>query len=117
MALLELSGVTMKFGGLVAVNDLDLVVEAGRLYGLIGPNGAGKTTVFNMITGVYAPTSGTIRFGDQAIAGRKPHDICARGIARTFQNTRLFAGLSCLDNVKIAAHQHATSSFWDGMWA
>jgi len=116
-ASLSLDHVSITFGGLKAVSDLCLDVHPGELVGLIGPNGAGKTTVFNMITGVYAPTSGTIRFGDQAIEGRKPHDICARGIARTFQNTRLFAGLSCLDNVKIAAHQHATSSFWDGMWA
>jgi len=116
-ASLSLDHVSITFGGLKAVSDLCLDVHPGELIGLIGPNGAGKTTVFNMITGVYAPTAGTIRFGDQAIEGRKPHAICALGVARTFQNTRLFAGLSCLDNVKIAAHQHATSSFWDGMWA
>jgi branched-chain amino acid transport system ATP-binding protein len=104
MALLELSGVTMKFGGLVAVNDLDLVVEAGRLYGLIGPNGAGKTTVFNVITGVYTPTSGAIRFDGAAIAGQRTGRITRRGIARTFQNIRLFGDMTVLDNVKVAFH-------------
>ena len=104
MALLELSGVTMKFGGLVAVNDLDLVVDAGRLYGLIGPNGAGKTTVFNVITGVYRPTSGVIRFDGVAIAGQRTGRITRRGIARTFQNIRLFGDMTVLDNVKVAFH-------------
>jgi len=104
MALLELSGVTMKFGGLVAVNDLDLVVDAGRLYGLIGPNGAGKTTVFNVITGVYTPTSGAIRFDGAAIAGQRTGRITRRGIARTFQNIRLFGDMTVLDNVKVAFH-------------
>jgi branched-chain amino acid transport system ATP-binding protein len=104
MALLELSGVTMKFGGLVAVNDLDLVVDAGRLYGLIGPNGAGKTTVFNVITGVYTPTSGAIRFNGAAIAGQRTGRITRRGIARTFQNIRLFGDMTVLDNVKVAFH-------------
>ena len=104
MALLELSGVTMKFGGLVAVNDLDLVVEAGRLYGLIGPNGAGKTTVFNVITGVYTPTSGAIRFDGAPIAGQRTGRITRRGIARTFQNIRLFGDMTVLENVKVAFH-------------
>jgi branched-chain amino acid transport system ATP-binding protein len=104
MALLELSGVTMRFGGLVAVNDLDLAVEAGQLYGLIGPNGAGKTTVFNVITGVYTPTSGTIRFDGTAIDGMRTGRITRRGIARTFQNSRLFGDMTVLDNVKVAFH-------------
>jgi branched-chain amino acid transport system ATP-binding protein len=114
---LSLDHVSMVFGGLKAVSDLCLDVHPGELVGLIGPNGAGKTTVFNLITGVYTPTSGTIRFGEQVINGCRPHSICGGGIARTFQNTRLFAGLTCLDNVKIAAHQRAHSSYWDGMWA
>ena len=104
MALLELSGVTMKFGGLVAVNDLDLSVEAGGLYGLIGPNGAGKTTVFNVITGVYTPTSGAIRFNGAGIGGERTGRITRRGIARTFQNIRLFGDMTVLDNVKVAFH-------------
>jgi branched-chain amino acid transport system ATP-binding protein len=104
MALLELTGVTMRFGGLVAVNDLSLSVEPGRLYGLIGPNGAGKTTVFNVITGVYAPTAGSVRFDGQEIGGRRTARITLCGIARTFQNIRLFAEMTVLENVKVAFH-------------
>jgi branched-chain amino acid transport system ATP-binding protein len=102
--LLELSGVTMRFGGLVAVNDLHLALDAGRLYGLIGPNGAGKTTVFNVITGVYTPTEGAIRFDGAEIAGERTGRITRRGVARTFQNIRLFGDMTVLDNVKVAFH-------------
>lgn len=102
MAILELSRVTMRFGGLVAVNELDLALEPSQLYGLIGPNGAGKTTVFNVITGVYVPTSGAIRFEDASIEGERCGRITRRGIARTFQNIRLFSEMSVLDNVKVA---------------
>jgi branched-chain amino acid transport system ATP-binding protein len=104
VALLELSGVTMRFGGLVAVNDLHLTLDPGRLYGLIGPNGAGKTTVFNVITGVYRPNSGTIRFDGADIAGQRTVRITRRGIARTFQNIRLFGDMTVLANVKVAFH-------------
>ncbi len=104
MALLELSGVTMRFGGLLAVNDLHLALDPGRLYGLIGPNGAGKTTVFNVITGVYRPTSGTIRFDGADIGGERTGRITRRGIARTFQNIRLFGDMTVLENVKVAFH-------------
>ena len=90
----------MRFGGLTAVSGVDLRVGERQLVGLIGPNGAGKTTVFNIVTGVYAPTEGTIALGGQSIAGLKPHRIAGRGIARTFQNIRLFAGLSVFDNVR-----------------
>jgi len=102
--LLELSGVTMRFGGLVAVNDLHLSLDAGRLYGLIGPNGAGKTTVFNVITGVYTPTEGAIRFDGAEIAGERTGRITRRGVARTFQNIQLFGHMTVLDNVKVAFH-------------
>ncbi len=102
MALLQLSRVTMRFGGLYAVNELDLSIDAGQLYGLIGPNGAGKTTVFNVITGVYTPTSGDIRFDGHPIAGERCGRITRRGIARTFQNIRLFGEMTVLDNVKVA---------------
>jgi branched-chain amino acid transport system ATP-binding protein len=102
--LLDLSHVTMRFGGLVAVNDLDLSIEPGQLYGLIGPNGAGKTTVFNVITGVYRPTSGEISFKDQSIVGERSGKITRRGIARTFQNIRLFGEMTVLENVKVASH-------------
>jgi branched-chain amino acid transport system ATP-binding protein len=102
MAILNLSRVTMRFGGLVAVNELDLAIEPSQLYGLIGPNGAGKTTVFNVITGVYTPTSGAITFEGASIEGERCGRITRRGIARTFQNIRLFSEMSVLDNVKVA---------------
>jgi len=104
VALIELSHVTMRFGGLVAVNDLNLALDAGQLYGLIGPNGAGKTTVFNVVTGVYTPTSGSIRFDGEEIAGERSGRITRRGIARTFQNIRLFGTMTVLENVKVAFH-------------
>jgi branched-chain amino acid transport system ATP-binding protein len=102
MPVLQLTRVTMRFGGLVAVNELDLTLEPRQLYGLIGPNGAGKTTVFNVITGVYTPTSGRIVFEGESIAGQRCGRITRRGIARTFQNIRLFSDMSVLDNVKVA---------------
>ncbi|MEP7131722.1 MAG: ATP-binding cassette domain-containing protein, partial [Acidobacteriota bacterium] len=100
MPILDLSNVTMRFGGLLAVNDLNLKIEPGQLYGLIGPNGAGKTTVFNVITGVYTPTSGSVRFDDTDIAGERSGLITRRGVARTFQNIRLFGDMTVLENVK-----------------
>jgi len=100
--LLEVRGVTMRFGGLVAVSDLTLEVTPGHAHGIIGPNGAGKTTAFNVITGIYPPTAGDIRFRGESIAGRRPSTIARRGIARTFQNIRLFRELTVLDNVRIA---------------
>jgi branched-chain amino acid transport system ATP-binding protein len=102
MALLELSGITVRFGGVVAISQLDLRVDAGQLVAMIGPNGAGKTTAFNVITGVCLPTEGSVLFESQRIDGRSPHQICARGIARTFQNIRLFRSLSALENVQAA---------------
>jgi branched-chain amino acid transport system ATP-binding protein len=101
-AILKLARVTMRFGGLVAVNELELAIDGGQLYGLIGPNGAGKTTVFNVITGVYTPTSGEILFENASIGGERCGKITRRGIARTFQNIRLFGEMSVLDNVKVA---------------
>jgi branched-chain amino acid transport system ATP-binding protein len=99
---LELKDVTIRFGGLKAVSELSFAVAPGELVGLIGPNGAGKTTVFNLITGVYTPTSGDIHFDGTAVPGKKPHEITRLGIARTFQNIRLFSSLSVLDNVRTA---------------
>jgi len=110
---LELEAVTMQFGGLKAVADLDLTVDRGELVGLIGPNGAGKTTVFNVITGVYPPSRGRILFEGRPIQGLRPHVIARRGITRTFQNIRLFASRSCRDNVCIAAHQHCHAGLLD----
>jgi branched-chain amino acid transport system ATP-binding protein len=102
MALLTAHRVRHNFGGLRAIDDFDLELQPGELMGLIGPNGAGKTTVFNLITGVYRASEGSIRFHDQELVGLTPHEITALRIARTFQNIRLFRDLSVLDNVRIA---------------
>jgi branched-chain amino acid transport system ATP-binding protein len=100
--LLEVRDLTVRFGGLTAVSSLDFEVERGALVALIGPNGAGKTTAFNVITGVYAPSEGSLRFDGREIGGASPHRICAAGVARTFQNIRLFRSLSVLENVRAA---------------
>ena len=105
-ALLQLDQVTIRFGGLTAVSEVSGTVGEGELVGLIGPNGAGKTTVFNLVTGVYQPTSGTIAFAGESLAKLRPFEITARGIARTFQNIRLFPSLSVFDNVRVAFHLH-----------
>jgi len=104
--LLQLDNITIRFGGLTAVADVSATVNEHELVGLIGPNGAGKTTVFNVVTGVYQPTSGTITFAGQPTAKLKPFEIAERGIARTFQNIRLFPSLSVFDNVRVAFHLH-----------
>ena len=109
MSLLELQGVTKQFGGLTAVNALDLRVEPGEIVSLIGPNGAGKTTVFNLITGLYAPNAGDIRFDSRSIVGLQPHEITAQGIARTFQTLRLFINMSVIENVMVGQHTKNTA--------
>ena len=106
MALLEVSNLGISFGGLRAVDNFNLTIEQGELYGLIGPNGAGKTTVFNLLTGVYKPTDGYILLDGENITGKKTIDINKAGIARTFQNIRLFSDLTVLDNVKVGLHNH-----------
>jgi branched-chain amino acid transport system ATP-binding protein len=103
MALLEAKQVTQQFGGLTAVNKVDFIIEKGMIAGLIGPNGAGKTTFFNDITGIYNPTSGALTFDGQSLVGLKPHDITALGIARTFQNIRLFGNMTALENVLVGS--------------
>ena len=110
MAILALRGLTQRFGGLVAVKDLDFEIEAGAIIAMIGPNGAGKTTVFNLITGIYKPTEGEIEFEGRNIAGWKTNAIVSLGISRTFQNIRLFGFMSALDNVMTGRHarMHAT---------
>ena len=112
--ILEVKDLTRNFGGLAAVSNVNITLEEGELIGLIGPNGAGKTTVFNLLTGVYPPSSGEIDFspdGEPAsIAGKKPYDICRAGVGRTFQNIRLFKDLTVLDNVVIALEQNQTYS-------
>ena len=106
MALLEAKKLGISFGGLRAVDDFHISIGKGQLYGLIGPNGAGKTTVFNMLTGVYKPTEGIITLDGKDITGKKTIDINQAGIARTFQNIRLFKDLSVIDNVKVGLHNH-----------
>jgi len=110
MSILKLENVTIQFGGLVAVDNVNLTVEPGTIQALIGPNGAGKSTLFNLITGIYKPTSGAITFKDRLISGMQTYRIAAAGIGRTFQNIRLFTELSVLDNVLIGAH---TRGSWD----
>jgi len=109
---LELIRATMRFGGITAVNDFNITLPTGLIAGLIGPNGAGKTTAFNVISGFYTPTSGQVHFGGQDITGLPPHRICAFGIARTFQNIRLFSGLSALQNVMVGSRLRQKSAWW-----
>lgn len=116
MAMLEVTSLGISFGGLRAVDELSMKIEKGGLVGLIGPNGAGKTTAFNMLTGVYRPTDGGIRLDGQNLIGKKPHEICKMGVARTFQNIRLFSELSVLDNVKTGLHNQITYSFAESMF-
>ena len=115
-ALLQLDKATIRFGGLTAVSALDLQIGRNELVGLIGPNGAGKTTAFNLITGVYQPTEGGITFDGQSIVGRKPYHITARGIARTFQNIRLFPSLNVFDNVRAVFHLHLRGDVRHALW-
>src|SRR5215204_7022539 len=107
---LRLDGLTKRFGGLVALDSVSFVIEQGEIFGLIGPNGAGKTTCFNAITGVYRPTSGTIEFNGEPLGHRKRHEITRAGIARTFQNIRLFPEMTALENVLVGTDaRHRTS--------
>lgn len=108
MALLEVKSLGISFGGLRAVDDFNVTIKKGQLYGLIGPNGAGKTTIFNLLTGVYRPTNGSIILDGVNVVGKKPAQINKAGIARTFQNIRLFKKLTVLDNVKIGLHNEIT---------
>jgi branched-chain amino acid transport system ATP-binding protein len=110
VAVLEARQITMRFGGLKALADFDLALRPRELVGLIGPNGAGKTTAFNAITGVYPPTSGDVLVAGERVNGMRPHQICARGVARTFQNIRLFKEMTAVDNVKVGLHHAAERS-------
>jgi len=114
--MLEVNGLNKSFGGLSAVKDFDMTIYPGELVGLIGPNGAGKTTVFNLITGIYVITSGAIKFGATDLVGLPPFEITRLGIARTFQNIRLFPNLPVLDNVRIAYHPHAGYAMTDAVF-
>jgi branched-chain amino acid transport system ATP-binding protein len=116
MMLLQAKGVTHYFGGLCAVSDFNLDLEHGELVGIIGPNGAGKTTVFNLMTGVYRSTKGSIQFQGAELVGKRPNEVTALGIARTFQNIRLFKDLTVLDNVRIAAYNQYNYSPWEAFF-
>lgn len=115
MALLEVKHLGISFGGLRAVDDFNVSIKAGQLYGLIGPNGAGKTTIFNLLTGVYKPTNGSIILDGEDMAGKKPAQINKSGIARTFQNIRLFKKMTVLDNVKTGLHNEITYPITTGL--
>lgn len=111
MSVLKADNIVMQFGGVTAVNNLNIEVDERKIVALIGPNGAGKTTAFNVITGVYQPTKGSVYFNEERITGLSPDKITSRGIARTFQNIRLFKNLTVLDNILIANHLHVKSNF------
>ncbi len=115
MTLLKATKLSKVFGGLRAVSNFEVDIRQGELIGLIGPNGAGKTTAFNLLTGVYEPTDGKIEFDGRSIGGMKPYQITQLGIARTFQNIRLFSDLTVLDNVKIAYHFHVKYGLWESV--
>ncbi|WP_306304122.1 ABC transporter ATP-binding protein [Desulfosarcina cetonica] len=104
MAQLQMDNITVKFGGLVALSKLSFSINTAEIVGLIGPNGAGKTTVFNVLTGVYRASSGDVRFNGNSILGKRPHEIFSRGVARTFQNIRLFSAMTAVENAMVARH-------------
>jgi branched-chain amino acid transport system ATP-binding protein len=114
--ILSISGVTKRFGGLVAIDNVSFDVERGEVFALIGPNGAGKTTLFNCITGMFAPTTGSIVFDGKALGGLKPYQTAKAGIARTFQNIRLFDYMTVLDNVRLGQHSRMHSKLWDSLF-
>ncbi|MEJ2716249.1 MAG: ABC transporter ATP-binding protein [Deltaproteobacteria bacterium] len=114
MALLSIKDLSISFGGLAALSRVSMDVEGGRIFSIIGPNGAGKTTVFNCITGIYRPNSGSIRFRGKEIVGKKPYQAARMGIARTFQNIELFAHLSCMDNLLLGRHIHMKTGVFAG---
>ena len=110
--LLDAREVRVQFGGLTAVNDVDFNIPLGSIVALIGPNGAGKTTFFNVLTGLYVPTQGHVDFDGRSVVGVAPHTIAARGMARTFQNIRLFGAMTAAENVMVAMHPHLRSGIW-----
>ena len=114
-ALLVARGIAKRFGGVQALADVSFEIRRGEIYGLIGPNGAGKTTLFNVLTGIYPPDGGTFTFAGQTLGGLKPNDVAARGIARTFQNIRLFGNLSALENVMIGRHVRTRAGVFGAM--
>ncbi len=116
MALLEIENLTQRFGGLQALTDFSIRIDQEEMVGLIGPNGAGKTTVFNLVSGFYRPTAGAIRIAGRSIAGMKPHRVTALGVARTFQNIRLWKEMSVLDNIRVSQHHRLGYGLFDTLW-
>jgi branched-chain amino acid transport system ATP-binding protein len=114
--ILELTDLTKRFGGLVAVDSVSLHIRRGEVFALIGPNGAGKTTLFNSVTGLFQPTSGRVVFDGKEITGSKPHEVARQGIARTFQNIRLFDYMTAMDNVRVGHHVRMKSRLWDSLF-
>ena len=114
--ILELTNLTKRFGGLVAVDDVSLQIQRGEVFALIGPNGAGKTTLFNNVTGLFQPTSGRVVFNGRDITGSKPHEVARLGIARTFQNIRLFDYMTAIDNVRVGRHVRMRAKVWDSLF-
>ncbi|TMD88769.1 MAG: ABC transporter ATP-binding protein [Chloroflexi bacterium] len=114
--ILELTDLSKRFGGLLAVDSVGLNIKRGEVFALIGPNGAGKTTLFNCVTGLYQPTSGKVMFDGKDITGSKPHQVARLGIARTFQNIRLFDYMSALDNVRVGHHVRMKAKMWDSLF-
>ena len=115
MALLKASNITQRFGGVVAVDNVSVELQKNQIVGIIGPNGAGKTTLFNIITGVYTPTEGSIEFDGKPITGKKPYEITALGLARTFQNIRLFGNMTAVENVMIGMQSRTKAGFLDAV--
>jgi len=113
--ILELTSLTKRFGGLVAVDNVSFNIKRGEVFALIGPNGAGKTTLFNNVTGLFTPTAGRVVFDGRDITGFKPHQVARFGVARTFQNIRLFDFMSCLDNVRVGRHVRMKAKVWDSL--
>lgn len=114
--ILSLEHICKNFGGLAALSGVTFNVKKGEILGVIGPNGAGKTTLFNLITGVFAPSSGGIEFNGQSIVGLRPHKVAEAGISRTFQNIRLFGQMTALENVMVGAHCRTRAGLWQGLW-
>ena len=115
MAFFSVSGLTMRFGGLVALDDVSFEVDRGTIFSIIGPNGSGKSTAFNCINGIYKPTAGSVHLEGKRISGLKPHRIARRGVARTFQNIELFAQETTVDNLMLGRHVHMRTGVWRGM--
>jgi branched-chain amino acid transport system ATP-binding protein len=115
--ILSSSELTIKFGGLTAVNSLDLKLDKGEIVGIIGPNGSGKTTFFNLVTGIYTPTSGVVSYRGRSLNGLKPHQINSLGVARTFQNIRLFSNMTVIENIMLGRHSRGKTGFFDAIFS